>query len=56
MAKSAAFWTVANYREAYGMHACSGILFNHELPLRPQRFVTQKIITAVASIAAGRAE
>ena len=54
MAKAAAFWTVANYREAYGMHACSGILFNHESPLRPQRFVTQKIITAVVSIAAGQ--
>lgn len=55
MAKSAAFWIVANYREAYGMHACSGILFNHKSPLRPERFVTQKIITAVADIAAGRA-
>lgn len=55
MAKAAAFWTVANYREAYGMHACSGILFNHESPLRPERFVTQKIITAAVDIAAGRA-
>jgi GDPmannose 4,6-dehydratase len=55
MAKAAAFWTVANYREAYGMHACSGILFNHESPLRPERFVTQKIITGVIDIAAGRA-
>lgn len=42
VAKSAAFWEVANYREAYGIFACSGILFNHESPLRPERFVTQK--------------
>lgn len=42
-AKAAAFWEVANYREAYGLFACSGILFNHESPLRPERFVTQKI-------------
>ena len=43
VAKSAAFWQVANYREAYGLFACSGILFNHESPLRPQHFVTKKI-------------
>lgn len=49
--KSAAFWTVANYREAYGQFACSGILFNHESPLRPRRFVTQKIIVGAADIA-----
>src|SRR5215475_3475623 len=53
VAKSAAFWQVANYREAYGIHACSGILFNHESPLRPERFVTQKIIAAVRRIAGG---
>ena len=44
VAKAAAFWEVANYREAYGLFACSGILFNHESPLRPERFVTQKIV------------
>lgn len=53
VAKSAAFWQVANYREAYGLFACSGILFNHESPLRPERFVTQKIARAAARIAAG---
>jgi len=42
VAKATAFWEVANYREAYGLFACSGILFNHESPLRPERFVTQK--------------
>lgn len=53
VAKAAAFWQVANYREAYGLHACSGILFNHESPLRPERFVTQKIVRAAQRIAAG---
>ena len=53
VAKSAAFWEVANYREAYGIFACSGILFNHESPLRPQRFVTQKIVAAACQIAGG---
>ncbi|OKH24169.1 GDP-mannose 4,6-dehydratase [Hydrococcus rivularis NIES-593] len=56
VAKAAAFWEVANYREAYGIFACSGILFNHESPLRPQRFVTQKIIAAVTRIAKGSNE
>ncbi|EAZ94192.1 GDP-mannose 4,6-dehydratase [Crocosphaera chwakensis] len=51
VAKSAAFWEVANYREAYGIFACSGILFNHESPLRPQRFVTQKIVATACKIA-----
>jgi GDPmannose 4,6-dehydratase len=55
-AKAAAFWSVANYREAYGIFACSGILFNHESPLRPERFVTQKIISAVRRIADGSKE
>ena len=50
VAKSTAFWQVANYREAYGLYACSGILFNHESPLRPERFVTQKIIATVCKI------
>lgn len=56
VAKSTAFWEVANYREAYGLFACSGILYNHESPLRPERFVTQKIVAAACRIAAGRAE
>ena len=56
VAKAAAFWQVANYREAYGLHACSGILFNHESPLRPERFVTQKIVRAAQRIAAGSTE
>lgn len=53
VAKSTAFWEVANYREAYGLFACSGILYNHESPLRPERFVTQKIIAAACRIAEG---
>jgi GDPmannose 4,6-dehydratase len=44
---------VANYREAYDLFACTGLLFNHESPLRPQRFVTQKIINGAKEIAAG---
>jgi GDP-mannose 4,6-dehydratase len=56
VAKAAAFWEVANYREAYGLFACSGILFNHESPLRPERFVTQKIVTAACRIAEGSTE
>ena len=56
VAKAAAFWEVANYREAYGLFACSGILFNHESPLRPERFVTQKIVAAACRIAAGSDE
>ena len=56
VAKAAAFWQVANYREAYGLFACSGILFNHESPLRPERFVTQKVVRAARRIAAGSGE
>ena len=56
VAKAAAFWEVANYREAYGLFACSGILFNHDSPLRPKRFVTQKIVDAVCRIAQGNEE
>ena len=56
VAKAAAFWEVANYREAYGLYACSGILFNHESPLRPERFVTKKIIAATCRISAGSKE
>lgn len=54
--KAAGFWTVANYREAYGLFACSGILFNHESPLRPRRFVTQKIVAGAADIAEKKAD
>lgn len=54
VAKASAYWTVANYREAYGMFACTGILSNHDSPLRPRRFVTSKIIHAVASLALGK--
>jgi GDPmannose 4,6-dehydratase len=54
VAKASAFWTVANYRQAYGMFACTGILSNHDSPLRPRRFVTRKIVHAVASLAMGR--
>jgi len=56
VAKAAAFWQVANYREAYGLFACSGILFNHESPLRPERFVTQKIISTLCRIVKGSLE
>ena len=56
VAKAAAYWQVANYRESYGLFACSGILFNHESPLRPERFVTQKIIRTACRIAAGSGE
>jgi GDPmannose 4,6-dehydratase len=56
VAKSAAFWAAANYREAYGLFACSGILFNHESPLRPERFVTKKIVSAAQRIATGSKE
>lgn len=53
IAKSAAFWQVANYREAYNMHVCSGILFNHESPLRPSRFVSRKIVKTACQIYKG---
>ncbi len=56
VAKSAAYWQVVNYREAYGLYACSGILFNHESPLRPKRFVTQKIVQVACNIAKGSME
>lgn len=56
VAKAATFWQVATYREAYGLHACSGILFNHESPLRPERFVTKKIIKGAWRIANGSGE
>lgn len=53
-AKAAAFFEVANYREAYGLYCCSGILFNHESIFRPERFVTQKIVKGALRIAQGR--
>lgn len=56
VAKAAAFWQIANYREAYGLFACSGLLFNHESPLRPERFVTQKIVREACRIKAGLQE
>jgi len=56
VAKAAAFWQVAIYREAYGLHASSGILFNHESSFRPARFVTRKVVQAATRIAAGSKE
>jgi GDPmannose 4,6-dehydratase len=56
VAKAAAHWEVANYREAYNLFACTGILFNHESPLRPERFVTRKIIKAAFRISTGSNE
>ena len=53
VAKAAAYWVVRNYREAYGLFACSGILFNHESPTRSARFVTRKIVKAAVDIARG---
>ena len=53
IAKLYAYWIVVNYREAYGMFACNGILFNHESPRRGETFVTRKITMAVAAIANG---
>lgn len=52
-AKASACWMLRNYREAYGLFACTGILFNHESPMRPERFVTQKIVRSAAKIAKG---
>ena len=53
VAKMYAYWITVNYREAYGMYACNGILFNHESPLRGETFVTRKITRALARIALG---
>jgi len=50
------YWIIINYREAYGMYACNGILFNHESPLRGETFVTRKITRAVSRIALGLQE
>jgi GDPmannose 4,6-dehydratase len=49
-----AFWQVANYREVYGLFACTGILVIHESPLGPNRFVTQEIIRGIKAIAEGK--
>lgn len=54
VSKAAAYWMVKNYREAYGISACSGILFNHESLLRQDRFVTKKIINAAVDISKGK--
>ena len=54
VAKASAYWQVANYRESYGLFACSGIMFNHESVLRPSRFVTRKICRSAAKIALGK--
>ena len=56
VAKAASIWQVANYREAFNLFACSGLLFNHESPLRPDRFVTSKIVKAACRIACGHKE
>lgn len=56
VAKASAHWLIANYREAYGLYCCNGILFNHESPLRPARFVTRKIVASACRIAAGSEE
>ena len=53
MAKLYAYWITVNYREAYGLYACNGILFNHESPVRGETFVTRKITRAIARIKLG---
>lgn len=55
-AKAAAYWTVAAYRRAYALHAGTGILFNHESPLRPEHFVSRKIVASACRIARGSRE
>ena len=54
VAKLYAYWICVNYREAYGMHASNGILFNHESPMRGETFVTQKIVKAAVNIETGK--
>lgn len=56
VAKATAYWEVANYRDAYNLFSCTGILFNHESSLRPERFVTQKIVRSAQRIASGSKE
>ena len=55
VAKAATYWIVANYRQAYNLYACTGILSNHDSPLRPARFVTRKIVRAAAELSRGLA-
>ena len=52
VAKATSYWITSNYRRSYGMHACTGLLSNHESPLRPARFVTSKIVNGIKSIQA----
>lgn len=56
VAKATAFWETASYRDAYDLFACSGILFNHESPLRLERFVTRKVVSTACRIARGSTE
>lgn len=56
VAKASAYWLVSNYRDAYQLFVCTGILFNHESQLRPERFVTQKIVQAAKRISSGSNE
>jgi len=56
VAKAAAYWQISNYREAYDLFACTGILFNHESYLRPEQFVTMKIVKTACQIAKGNAK
>jgi len=56
VAKASSHWLVSNYREAYSMFCCNGILFNHESPFRPDRFVTKKIIACACRISEGSSE
>lgn len=56
VAKLYSYWIVVNYREAYNMFACNGILFNHESPRRGETFVTRKITRSVAKISLGQQE
>lgn len=56
VAKASAHWMIANYREAYGLYCSNGILFNHESPLRPSRFVTRKIVSTACRIKTGSKE
>jgi GDPmannose 4,6-dehydratase len=54
VAKVTSYWSTRNYRNSYGIHACTGLLSNHESPLRPLRFVTSKIVNSIQAIKAGK--
>jgi GDPmannose 4,6-dehydratase len=56
VAKAASFWEVVNYREAYDLFACTGILFNHESSLHPSRYVSRKVVQAATAIANGSSQ